>query len=255
MLPVELPTAAALAAIVAVALATEAVTGFGATIIAMTIASWFLPIAQLLPAYVPVNMLMSAWFVLRDPAGVDRRWLFGRILPAAAVGFPLGALGFRLLGQRTGALEAAFGAFVVVVALHRLAVGLGVLRARQTGHGAAASIALLVTGGVVHGLVGTGGPLVVLALSNQGLDKRAFRQTLSAVWLGLSVLLLSSFAAQGALGRESLALGLVMLPGLPVGLLVGQAIHHRLDADRFRRAVDGLLVVAGAILVVRTLWR
>lgn len=255
MVPVDLPTAATLAAIVALALAVEAVTGFGATIIAMTIASWFLPISRLLPAYVPVNMVMSAWFVLRDPAGVDRRWLFGRILPAAAVGFPLGALGFWALGKRAGALEGAFGAFVVLVALHRLAIGLGWVRGRVGPRSPRATALLLGLAGVVHGMVGTGGPLVVLALSGQDLDKRAFRQTLSAVWLGLSFLLLGSFAAQGALGRDSLLLGLVLFPGLPIGVLVGQAIHRRLDADRFRRAVDGLLVVAGVILVVRTAMR
>lgn len=255
MAPVPLPIAATLAGIVALSLAVEAVTGFGATILAMTMASWFLPISRLLPAYVPVNMLMSAWFVVRDPQGVDRRWLFGRILPAAAVGFPLGAFGFHVLGQRAGALEAAFGAFVVLVAAHRVAVARGWVRGHEGPRSPAATAGLLGLAGVVHGLVGTGGPLVVLALSGQGLDKRAFRQTLSAVWLGLSVMLLGSFASQGALGRDSLALGFVLAPGLPLGVVVGQAIHRRLDADRFRRAVDGLLVVAGAILVVRTLAR
>ncbi|MFZ5478404.1 MAG: TSUP family transporter, partial [Myxococcota bacterium] len=107
--------------------------------------------------------------------------------------------------------------------------------------------------GVVHGAFGTGGPLVVMALAGLGLDKRVFRGTLSALWALLAVGLLASYALAGALTRESFVTSLMLAPALAVGLLLGQRVHARLDPARFRAAVDVLLLLAGVVMLARTL--
>lgn len=228
--------------IVAGAFFVEAVTGFGATVIAVAIGGAVMPIRELLPALVPVNLALSLALVSKDLEAVDRRLLFGRVLPLMLAGFPVGALAFRWLGARAGALEVVFGVFVVAVAVLRL---LG-----ATIRGGPATLALA---GVVHGAFGTGGPLAVMALS--GLDKRAFRATLSALWALLSCALLTSYALAGSLGVESLTRSLWLSPAMLVGLGLGQIVHARLDPGRFRVAADALLLVAGGVLLARTLGR
>ncbi|MBM4392789.1 MAG: sulfite exporter TauE/SafE family protein [Deltaproteobacteria bacterium] len=235
-----------LALVVTVAFLVETVTGFGGTVVAVALASFFMPVREYLPAHVPVNLLLSTWIVARDWAAVDRALLFRRVLPAMVVGFPLGAWAFSGLSAHHGVLEAAFGGFVALVGACRLAGPVAML-------GPVATQGTLAAAGVVHGAFGTGGPLVVITLSRIGLDKATFRATLSALWIVLSFLLLALYAREGVLGEDSARASLVLLPGLLAGGLAGQWVHGRIDAERFRRAVDGMLLLAGLLLLWRNL--
>lgn len=236
-----------LATLVAVAFFVETVTGFGGTVVAVALASFLLPVREYLPAHVAVNVLLSAWIAARDAAAIDRALLLRRVLPAMLIGFPLGALAFTRMGTQTGRLEAAFGAFVAAVGAWRLLGPVG------GAAGPARIGATLVSAGVVHGAFGTGGPLVVIAISSLGLDKRSFRATLSALWFLLSFALLAVYAWDGALGAASLRTSLVLVPGLIVGTLLGQRVHARVDPLRFGRAVNGMLLLAGLLLLARNL--
>ncbi len=235
-----------LALVVAVAFLVETVTGFGGTVVAVALASFFMPVREYLPAHVPVNLLLSTWIVARDWTAVDRPLLLRRVLPAMVLGFPLGAWVFSGLSEHHGALEAAFGAFVASVGAYRLAGPVAML-------GPVATQGTLAAAGVVHGAFGTGGPLVVIALSRLGLDKATFRATLSALWMVLSCFLLALYAREGVLGENSARASAVLVPGLLVGSVAGQWLHARIDAERFRRAVDGMLLVAGLLLLGRNL--
>lgn len=232
--------------VVAGALIVEAVTGFGATVLTVAVGSLVLPIAELLPAYVPVNLLLSVGVAWRDRARVDRPLLLGRVLPAMLLGMPLGMWIFARLGAHAGAAELAFGLFVVAFALFRLL-------AREPARGAlgAGGLATLGAAGLVHGAFGTGGPLVILAIGRLGLDKGRFRATLAALWLLLSLPLLASFYAQGSLGAASATRSLALLPALAVGSIAGQFLHGRVSQATFARLVYGLLLVAGGVLVLR----
>jgi uncharacterized membrane protein YfcA len=108
-----------------------------------------------------------------------------------------------------------------------------------------ASGAALLGAGVVHGLFSTGGPLLVWALGRTPIAKRAFRATLSTVWLLLGTALSSAYALRGHLDAASLTATAALLPVLGLALLLGDRLHHRLDESRFRRAVHALLLAAG----------
>lgn len=237
---------AALAAAVAVAFFVETITGFGGTVVAVALASFFVPVRDYLPAHVTVNVLLSAWIAARDRASIDRALLLQRVLPAMLLGFPLGAWAFSGLSAHAHGFEAAFGAFVALVGTWRL------LAPGRT-MGPRLANATLGLAGVVHGAFGTGGPMVVMALSRLGLDKHAFRATLSALWVVLSVFLLAVYAHDGVLGRDSFRLSAWLVPGLAVGMVLGQRVHARVDAERFRRGVDATLALAGVLILVRSL--
>lgn len=241
------PAFFAFAAIVLIAFVTEAATGFGATVITLTLAVHFLRVELILPVFVPLGLVLSIVLVWRQRAHVDRALLLRTILPLMGVGLAVGIAVFE--HASSAALQRVLGVFVVVVALE----GLWQLRTSRGGAEISARPALppalrgaaLVGAGVIHGIFASGGPLLVWALGRSALDKGAFRATLSSVWLVFGVVLVASYAWRGLLGSETLRASAALLPVLIAALALGEWLHHRLDEVRFRRVVYALLLAAG----------
>lgn len=235
--------------VVAVSFTVEAALGFGATVVAVSLGAFLLPIDTILHAFVPLNLALSLVLVTRNRRDVDRRFLVTRVLPFMAVGLPVGFFGLAAVDERTARL--VLGAFVAWLAAVEL------WRARRPGLAPLASLSPLRRGlvlwlaGVVHGAFATGGPLVVYVVGRTLTDKGVFRATLSALWLALNLVLLVGFAARGSLDVESGTRSLAGLPFLALGLLVGEALHRRVSAAVFRRLVFTLLFVAGTLLMLR----
>jgi uncharacterized membrane protein YfcA len=227
---------------VALAFAAEATTGFGATVIALTLGVHLFPLGVLLPVLVPFGLVLSAAITWRGRRHVDRQALLRRILPLMGVGLALGLSLFERASSES--LRRAFGVFVVAIASHQLLLLRGSERASAPLPPLAERLALL-GAGVVHGLFASGGPLLVYALGRSPLEKRAFRATLSSVWLVLGVALTAAYAAGGRLGRDSLLATATLLPVLAFAIPAGEWAHHRLDEQRFRLLVFSLLLAAG----------
>lgn len=246
---------AALFALVTAALALEAVLGFGATVIVVSLGAQFIALDALLPAYVPVNLLLSVYLVATGWRSVDTRLLVGRVLPpmllgmAAAMALPADLDASRLL--------VAFGVFTVGISVPE------VWAALRAARGAAATPSrppgrllgggLLALGGVIHGLFGSGGPMVVYVLGRAGLDKTIFRATLSALWCVLSVALIVRFSLRGLMTEDTARRAALILPALLLGGTIGDRLHARVDVRRFRLSVFSVLALAGLALITRNL--
>jgi uncharacterized protein len=228
-----------LVGVVALAFAIEGALGFGATLVAVTLGAFFVPVDALLPAFLPLNLVLSSAVVLRDRRHVDLRWLTRQALPFMGLGLPFGMLGARWLDPTL--LARALGAFVVVLAVMELARRPAPLGRR----------ALLFAGGLVHGALGTGGPLAVAAAGRALPDKSAFRATLAALWLALNAVLVTGFALQGSFGKESLRTSALLSVGLLVGMIAGELLHRRASGAGFRLVVWCGLAAAGAVLALR----
>lgn len=212
--------------IAAVAFAIEAAIGFGSTVFAVAVGATFVPIAVLVPAFVPVNLVLSATLALRGrPAW---RVLALEIAPPVAAGM---AVGLALPGAR---LAPVFACFATALALLQLA--------RPHRLPRSARIAFLALGGVAHGLFGTGGPLVVYALRGR-LDRAQFRATLAVLWLALNLALAASFTYTAEIAHTSALIALA----LPFGFVAGDRLHRRLP----ERVVWIVLALAGVALLIR----
>jgi hypothetical protein len=230
---------------VAVGFTLEAAVGFGATLVSMTLCAFFVSPADVLPALVPLNLALSLWVLQRDRAHVAGRVLLRRVLPWMGLGLPLGlVVGSRLATTDTQAPTLALGAMVVVIAARGL---WRPLRASSTERGRGR--ALLVLAGVVHGALGTSGPLVVGALAGALPDKAAFRATLAALWALLNVALCGALVWQGRFPAPSL-FGAVAAGAL-LGAATGSVLHAALPGARFVRVVWAALLLAGCLLLLR----
>lgn len=246
-------TGTVIAAVFAVALlafATEGAIGFGGTVIVACLGAQLVPLDVLLPAFVPVNLALSAWLIAGGAKAIEWRILGRQIGPPVALGAAIGLVLFRVVEaagpHASAALALVFGGFVVMLAVMQLIARGGHLRQGQR-------LALLAAGGIAHGLFGTGGPMIVYVVHRQIPDARAFRATLAVLWLALNAALLVSFAAQGLYaGEPTFDAGVILGVAFVPGLWIGERIHRRLPPAKFERAVWLLLLVAGAALAVRS---
>jgi uncharacterized membrane protein YfcA len=237
----------ALAALVMVAIALESVVGFGATVLVLSLGTWVLPVTALLPAYVPVNMALSASIAWRDRRHVDGALLARRVLPMAGAGLLVGLSLYRYAARPE--LQRAFGVMVVLIGLNELRKELWPPASVAVGR--ARGNALLLAGGVVHGVFGTGGVLIVAALAGDRLEKRRMRATLAAMWLVMNVAMMANFIGHGAVGTVSLRRSALLLPAVAIGGWLGDRVHRRVAERPFRIGMALVMTAAGVATALR----
>ena len=71
-------------------------------------------------------------------------------------------------------------------------------------------------------------------------------------WLTMNALLVAGYALHGALTPEVGRTALLMLPPTGLGMLLGELVHRRLDAGRFRTAVYSTMLAGGLTLLATT---
>ena len=107
-----------LAFFVLVAYTTQAMTGFGSVIIAVTLGSNLYPIEFLLPIMVPLDILLNTYIVGRYRKTVDRTILFQRVLPLMAVGLLAGIAIFQFV--QGPPLKKLFGLLITLLCAREL---------------------------------------------------------------------------------------------------------------------------------------
>lgn len=241
---------ALLAGVVLLSFFVEAAAGFGSMVVALTLGSLAFGVNELLAVLIPVNMVLSAYLVLRGWGAIEWRLLLVRWLPLLAVGLALGTV-VAARASEAAWLKPAFGLFVVLVAAWQLA---STLRP-ELGAGALplpAKVAALLGAGAIHGVFATGGPLVVFVAARELPGKAAFRASLSVLWLVLNALVMPRLVLDGHVTTATLSRSAAMLLPLGAGIVAGEWLHHRLDERKFRLLVGALLLAAGAVLAIKS---
>lgn len=229
----------------------QTITGFGSMLLAVTLGAQLMPIDRVLTLALPLSLLQTTYIVLRHWRSIQWRLLLARILPAMGLGM---LVGFWVAAHAPDAgLKRALGALVFALAareLWRLVPRRGgVVQPRKLP--AALVWGVMWMAGVIHGVFATGGPLLVYVTSRIGLDKHAFRATLTGVWLVLNSVLIARFAAAGRFNWEIGESVLWLAPAILVGIFLGEKLHKRVNEERFRMAVYTLLLAASLVLLLR----
>jgi len=240
-----------LAAFLAVGFAVEATIGFGATLVTLALGSLIMPILAVLARVVPLNLALSVALVLRNPRAVDLRFLLARVLPAMAVGMPVGYVAVGALPPAR--LQLALAGFIFVLGVTELlALARGVDGADTPRPlGTVASLGLLFLGGVAHGALATGGPPIVYVCARSLRQKATLRATLSALWVVVNVALVSAYVARGQVTRATVVDSAPLVPGLVLGLALGDVVHARVPERAFRPVVFAALLVVAILLAAR----
>lgn len=224
----------------------EAMTGFGSIVIALSLGALLFPIEWLQTVLVPLNICMTGYLVVRHRRAIDWGLLARLILPLMLLGTAVGA---GLQPHLGGAwLKLLFAALVLWFSLREL----WRVAPRSAPRPAWLSRALIGLAGITHGLYASGGPLLVYALAGMAIDKARFRATLIFVWFSLNSALTAWYLWQGRLQPEAIWV-LAYLPLIPLGIWLGERLHHRVDEASFRQWIYRLLALAAMGLMVASL--
>src|SRR5690606_11475970 len=246
-----LPDPATLAVVLVGALIagfTTGFAGFGTGLVASGL--WFhvLPAGQVPPLIVLTSVIAQVVGLITLRRAFD--WpRAAPYLAGGALGVPLGVLALTLASPDL--IRSAAGVLLVAYGLYRLS-GFG-NRLRLKSPGRAADGAIGMTGGVLSGFAGLGGPVPLIWLQLQGGSPDSQRATYQP--FNLVVLSLAAVAMLVA-GRFDASLATIVAFCVPItlaGARLGVAAYRRVGARGFERIILVLLLVSGAILVAQSL--
>ncbi|MFD1811947.1 sulfite exporter TauE/SafE family protein [Rhodococcus gannanensis] len=227
-------------AVLVVASMLQSVTGSGFGLVSAPVLLMIDP--DLVPGPLLVLTIVAmASVVWRDGRHWDRSTtvlLCVAMLPGVALGVWLTAVADRtVLTVATAALSigAAVAAFAGASLPQRKLV--------MVGAGAA--------GGLMGAVAALPGP--PLALVYRPLDARALRATLSTYFLAVSAVSLTMLQATGDVDGSDWGTAAALAPAVLLGGAVGGRVAHRVSVDRARRLTSAVILVAGSVLLMRTL--
>lgn len=230
----------------------EAMTGFGSIVIAVSLGALVLPIPEMLPVLVPLNILMSGYLSYKNRASIHWPTLLRLILPSMVLGTVIGHFLKPYLGNDL--LKTLFGLLILWFAFRELWRMRGSNPPQPTIRAPLATRGLMTAAGVTHGLFASGGPLLVVALTGNTLAKDQLRATLIAVWFSLNSLLTIVYFFNGTL-VPALPRTLLFIPIILLGVIIGEALHTRINELQFRRALFTVLAVVGGLLSLPAIWQ
>ena len=107
--------------------------------------------------------------------------------------------------------------------------------------------------GIIGGFSGVWGPPTVAYLTALNTEKSEQMRVQGVIYGMGAVALTAAHVTSGVLRAETLPFSVAMVIPAVTGLLVGQALHDRIDQQVFRKATLAVLTLAGFSLILRGL--
>jgi uncharacterized membrane protein YfcA len=222
--------------------------GFGSTVIAVPILANWLPLTYLVPL-MALGDLVAAVVV----GGANREHVslaeLRRLMPFMIGGIVLGVT--VLVNVPQAPLKAGLGIFTLAVGIH------SILNPAPKG---TISAWWCIPAGTIAGafaaVFGAGGPVNVAYLAGRLRDKAQIRSTVSVI-ISISATIRTTLYALAGLVLKSSVFA-VFAMGIPfawAGIALGSRIHTGFTNEQMRRAVGGVLLASGAVLLLRTFLR
>jgi uncharacterized membrane protein YfcA len=239
-----LAEAAALAGIAFLGALVFGITGFGAALVTIPLATHFVPLRFALALFVLVDLAAALSVGLENPKNAVRaEWT--RLVPMILVGTALGVTLLVNLPREASML--LLGLFVLGFGVYTL-LPHGRSRVIAPGWAWLAGLA----GGITSTVFGAGGPPYAIYLSQRGLTKEQYRATMGfATMTSISVRAVA-FALTGLLLVPEVWLkALAAVPAGLAGIWVARKMFVRISRDVLLRVVALLLLASGISLISR----
>ena len=222
-------------------------TGFGAALVTIPLATHLVSLPFALALYVLMDLANAFRVGFENPKNAVRaEWT--RMVPGILLGTIAGATLLVNLPRQAATL--ALGAFIIAYALYSLLGRPDATRLMATRWAYAAGFG----GGITSTVFGAGGPPYVIYLAHRGLSKEQFRATLGFATMCSISLRAIAFVATGFLLEPKVWLcALAVVPAGLAGLWAASHIFRRISREALMRAVAVVLLVSGASLLARAL--
>jgi uncharacterized membrane protein YfcA len=222
--------------------------GFGGQAVAVPLLALVLPLTTALATMVALMVLSAVGHLRRDWRKIawGEMW---RLLPYSVVGVAAGLWVLELIDIRL--LTRAFGVVVLLYAFFALATATRPLRIPPRLLYPAGAVLSVLAGAMGATFGAAAGPLYVIYLSARGLERDAFRVTMSTILMVQGGLRIAGYSRLGFYDQTTLALIAAGLPLMLVGAVFGHWLAGRLPQRAFNVAIGALLVVSGSALMFK----
>ena len=220
------------------------ITGFGAALVTIPLATHFVSLKFALALFVLVDLAAALSVGLENPKNAVRaEWT--RLVPMILAGTALGVTLLVNLPRDTGML--LLGLFVLGFGVDTL-LPHGRSRVIAPGWAWLAGLA----GGITSTVFGAGGPPYAIYLSQRGLTKEQYRATMGfATMTSISVRAVAFTLTGILLVPDVWQKALAAVPAGLAGIWVARKMFVRISRDMLLRVVAALLVVSGISLISR----
>jgi uncharacterized membrane protein YfcA len=222
-------------------------TGFGAALVTVPVATHFVPLPFALALFVLMDLVNAFRIGFENPKNAVRaEWT--RLVPTILVGTVAGVT--LLVNLPREAATLALGAFVTAFALYSLARSAEARRIVSTRWAYLAGFA----GGITSTLFGAGGPPYAMYLSHRGLAKEQYRATMGfATLTSISLRTIAFFATGILLDLKVWLCAVAVIPAGLAGLWAAGHLFRRISREALMRVVALMLLASGASLILRSL--
>jgi uncharacterized membrane protein YfcA len=237
----------ALAAIAFAGSVVFGITGFGAALVTIPLATHLVSLPFALALFVLMDLANAFRIGFENPQNAVRgEWI--RLVPTIVAGTAAGVTLLVNLPRQAASL--ALGVFITAFALYSLLRRPDVRRVLGTSWAYAAGFA----GGITSTLFGAGGPPYAMYLSHRGLSKEQYRATLGLATLTSISLRTVAFVATGFLLELKVwTYAAAVVPAGLAGLWAAGHLFRRISRETLMRAVSLMLLASGASLILRAL--
>ena len=231
-----------LAMVVFLAAALQTLAGFGFALLVMPLLTLLLGIETAAPLVALVGFSLYLVNLLRYRRGLVWRETLQLLVPAL-VGVFVGVQALRVFDASL--IKGVLGIVLIAYALYALLKpALPPLRSTVWAY----PVGFLA--GCLGGAFNTPGPPVIIYGNARAWPRDQFRSTLQVIFLASSATVIVAHAAAGNITTDVVRMTAVALPALAAGILVGAIVDRRLNHDRVRTIVLGLILVSGVLMLV-----
>ena len=232
--------------IIAISAFIQGVTSFGFSLIALPLLALLMPMNQIVPLLVVCSLFLNAVMLWSLHRHVVIR-LIRVLLVGGVVGIPIG---IWILSRISGdILKLAAGVVIILVSVVLLSGNRWQLKEPKVFY-----FPLGLFSGIMQGSLSLSGPPLVLFLSNQGVDKQTFRANLTAFFTAMNLLSLPGFIISGVMDQSALSVSVYALPGMIIGVVMGNMVASKMPEDLFRKGSLALMCLAGVMAVVTSVF-
>jgi uncharacterized membrane protein YfcA len=215
--------------------------GFGGALTTMPLVTMLLPVQMATPISVIVGTSTALYATILDRKQVN--WKSAAVLIGFSfAGIPVGL--YILKNAPDYMMKGGLGVFLIVYALYCI---FAPKMPKYDKEWIAGPFGLLAGG--LGAAFSTNGPPVVLYGTLRDLAPSAFRGTLNAFFTANNIAIVGGLFGSGLLTIDVFKMIALSIPFMIAGSLIGNMVHKRIPAEKFKKLVFALLLASGIMLV------
>jgi uncharacterized membrane protein YfcA len=235
-------TGALIAIIVFAAAFVQSLSGFGFAVVIMPIITLMLGLPTAAPLVACIALTVYTINVVRFRRAINMGEVL-RLGLSSAFGVPIGIWVLSNLDEAV--VEQILGALLVLFALYSLArPRTQWVPSRHWVYPAGFAA------GCLGGAYNTPGPPAIIYGTLRQWPRDEFRAAMQALFLANGTLVVTSHLVSGHVTAEVFTLYLLAVPALALGILVASRVDKRVDRQKFRTLVLGMVLLLGSLLLL-----